>query len=245
MAFVIKKTIFVLFLLSTFSSFSDDRDKLPIPSSYWSFQNSFVYYSYHFSDDSYEVRGSAYRSSLSYSYLIKNFALDFSISLLLGPYTKEKRNNFSLDYMGFSGAFTFFYFPKFSPIGKNFSIASFVAISELSSSSSDKESFDIKLKNSLGRAGEDAFYQMKLRVYSLGFLLSYHFPKIFQKILEKERDHYFSYGHSFSLGFSLPVYGKLKKRFFRFTGPDTYEELKISERVKGFELFISYSLMFL
>lgn len=235
---------FLFFVFLGFSLLAKEDKKKLSPPSYWEFVNTGLYSSLSLEDDSYHLEHFSIRSGLSYVMPFRGFAVSVDLFLTLGPYTSSEAQKLSLDFSGFGGGVGFSKDFSFIPHLQNFSLETHFYIFDITSVSYDTKVFEERLNNTLEFPGEKASYRLKIRTYSLDFLLSYTFPRLFSKTLEKDLETS-SYGHKVSFGVLVPVYSKFKRRYLEPIPPDDYRTIADSGKVLGFQLVLSYGISFL
>ena len=174
------------------------------------------------------------------------FSLNVDFFLLLGPYTqlKIKNQEISLNFLGFGGRIGLIKELDFIPWMKNFSLASSLKLEEMKSYFSEEKALELEKNTKILKAGELRDYYLKIRSLSLDLFFVYHFSKSFQKILEEDQETK-KYGHSISLGFSLPFYSSWKKKYQEVVSSSSYQDKTRSENGRGFSLAFSYHLAFM
>ncbi len=248
-SFFVKAPFFFFFLFSSnflFSSKKEPLSKKPLVTSYWEFKNSALYYRLASKEDGEIISHIGLQTGLSYVKIFSFFSLNVDFFLLLGPYTELKRKNqeIPLNFMGFGGRVGLIRELDFVPWMRNFSLASSIKLEEMKSYFSEEKTLELEKKTNILKAGELRDYYLKIRSLSLDLFLIYHFAKSFQRILEENQETK-KYGHSISLGFSLPFYSSWKKKYQEVLSSSSYRDKTRSEKGRGFSLAFSYHLAFM
>lgn len=212
--------------------------------SYWGYCNSLIGYNFK-GNSMHEIKGIGLKSGLSYLMFFEKFAIYSDISLYLGPYTKMKGTDISIDFVGFGGGVGVLKDLSFIHLLENFSIKGSLQFSDLSGSSSDSLAFKVKTTNYLVKAEKIADYSLRLKNYAFNFALSYNLgSKNFTKMSRGDVDPK-DFIHSFSLGFSVPIYAKYKSNYSKTYSKSYHERMREGGKFFGSQFLISYNLYFL
>jgi|GEM_PF-4698837 len=248
-SFLVKVQFFLFFLFSTHCLFSSEKKSVsdePRVTSYWEFQNSALYYNFFSKEEGELISHIGLRTGLSYVKVFSFFSLSLDFFLLLGPYTELKRKNqeIPLNFLGFGGRVGLIRELDFVPWMRNIALASGFRLDEMKSYFVEEKSLEFEKSTHLLKVGELRDYSLKIRSLSLDLLLVYYFSESFQKMLAKNQETK-KYGHSISIGVSLPFYSSWKKRHKEVLSSSSYQDRATSSRGEGFSLALSYQLAFM